>query len=163
MTIDGITPNDIITVTLQAVDTLGTLITRGGEWFMITIENECERSTTSFDCVSVSGQETSIITPVTTQMADNNDGTYSHTFTTDADGAVTYYIMYYDQTLNGIRGEYYPSSDIHYVGDYDEVKTHTNMNHFWGPGTIYGTRDDDVLVKLFALFRVDATQTYKFQ
>ena len=130
---------------------------------MITIDSECERSTTSFDCIPVSGQETSITTPVTTQMSDNNDGTYSHTCTSDASGAVTYYIMYYDQTLNGVRAEYFPSREIDYVGDYDEVQNHTNMIHDWKTGPIYGTLDDNVLVKFFSLFKVDNTQTYKFE
>jgi hypothetical protein len=62
-------------------------MTTGGEAVFIYISNECSTAD-SFECRQVSGA-TDVMTPIVAQMTDNNDGTYSYTYSVTKEGKVT--------------------------------------------------------------------------
>ena len=78
------------TATLTAKDSAGNNVGTGGELVYIFITNECTISGNV--CNIVGGATATLSTPITGDMTDNGDGTYSYSFTLENNsGKVTGY------------------------------------------------------------------------
>lgn len=91
------------TVTVTARDSTGTARGLGGDVYWIKIENQWAYGT-FFQCEDVASQRVILTSEHDSQMYDNHDGTYTHTYTVPLDGTFTVSILLYT------RGSFYGTS-----------------------------------------------------
>lgn len=97
------------TVTVTAKDSSGTNIGAGGDLFYIQITNECTKAS-NFEWTTVSGADNTIATSIFTEMTDNNDGTYSYSWTPDNEGKLSISAILFNRFT--IKGQYYNTQDL---------------------------------------------------
>lgn len=75
-------------ISVQAYDTSNTAISIGGDYWFITVTNQCAQ-VDAFYCEPVSNAVDLVGNGTYKQLTDNSDGSYDGTYTVDVDGVVT--------------------------------------------------------------------------
>ena len=90
------------TITVKSRDKHGSIIDTGGSILYVLITNHWEMIST-YECVLVSNATRTLSKHVFERMVDNNDGTYSYTFSIQNTGMISISII---QIRNGLMLEY---------------------------------------------------------
>lgn len=136
------------TVTVNAKDTGGGNIATGGDLFYILISNKWEKKS-NFKCAVVNGADNTITTAITELMSDNNDGTYSYSWTPDNEGKLSISIIHYKKY--SILGTYFNTVD--WTGTVANTNFSSTINYFWSGGLVTLTQYDFVSSEYVAFLK----------
>jgi MSHA biogenesis protein MshQ len=91
-------------------------------------------------------------------MDDNNDGTYSYTFTLELDGVVSIMIQLMEQP--GIYATYF--SNINLSGSPSLTQYESNIDHPWNGGSIEGLGSQYISGRFKSVIKAPSNGTFTF-
>jgi len=102
-----------------------------------------------FECTPVVGRDTVLQNEINVQMADNLDGTYTYSYSTDSAGEITMYVLLYTQF--GVFAEFF--NNINYSGTVDISRVYPLMDHDFSNGLVTTTQIQDVSSNIYFKLR----------
>ena len=136
------------TVTVTAKDAGSSNVGSGGEFIYVQITNECTKSS-NFECTVVGGADNTISTPVFEVMTDNNDGTYSYSWTPDNEGTLSISVIRFNDYK--ILSTFYTTADL--TGAVANTNYSSTISYDWESYNVTASNDDNVSAKFEAYLK----------
>jgi hypothetical protein len=144
-------------VTIQAYDTSNAMVSTGGDFFFITVTNQCA-IVDSFYCEQVSGAEDLVGDGIYTQLTDANDGSYDTTYTVSVDGTVT--VSAFIAKNGGLYAEYFNNAFLDGVPTSSGIDQSVNFD--WGTDLVTAEAADFVSARWMGKVKPSITEEFTF-
>ena len=140
------------TVIVNAKDSAGVNIATGGDLFYVQISNQCTKIS-NFVCTISVGADNTIPATIFQEMTDNNDGTYSYSWTPDNEGVLSISVIHFKRY--SILGTYYNTVDL--TGAVANTNFSSTIDYNWGGSNVTLTQGDYVSSEYEAYLKAPIT------
>ncbi|CAI2364405.1 unnamed protein product [Moneuplotes crassus] len=145
-------------ITVDSAIIISAQDTNSGQIYYVEIKNKCTRNSPNYDCNSVVYQEQVLDNDIRRRMIFNGIDAYTYSFSSPRPGNIT--INVYKYTSGRIWTEYYPNKAMTGVSELQEYTS--TINHNWGTGNIYNSKQSYIGIKFYFLLLAPATGTFTF-